>query len=333
MASVGPWNDVQTVRRVLRLSRGCGKHRVSMALYDQTHYEGRRQTHHRQAIRTRAVRPGWKGPAIRLKSGGDMVAAAHAAEIADADMPGGPSISQTILLPSLRALLSLVPRDAAPEIYRAAVIDDNVLGKQTVSGRKRAFRQLRELYALDGSKLLFRALRDLWESGEEAQPLLAVLCALSRDRLLRASSSVILTAEIGSELGSTDFEKAIEEKFPGIYKKSICQKVGRNVASSWEQSGHLVKQTRARKVRARACCTPTAAAYALMLGHLEGQRGQSLFNTLWANILDHPTSQLVEHAATASQLGMIEFRRAGGVMEVGFTRLLRPFDQELRMLD
>lgn len=262
-----------------------------------------------------------------------MVAAAYANEIADADVPGGSSISQTILLPSLRALMSLVPRDAPPVSYRSAVIDDNVLGKQTVDGRKRAFRQLRELYALDSSKLLFRALRDLWDYDEEGQPLLAVLCALSRDRLLRASSSVILSAEIGSEVRSADFEKAIDQTFPGIYKTSICQKVGRNVASSWEQAGHLVKETRARKVRAHPCCTPAAVAYALMLGHLEGQRGQSLFNTLWAKVLDHPTSQLVEHAATASQLGMLEFRRAGGVVEVGFTKLLRPFDQELRVLD
>lgn len=302
-----------------------------MAHYHQVHYgalAGRRTT---GSHRTRAADPAGKDQQP-LKSGGDM-AAAHAAEIADADVPGGPSISQTILLPSLRALLSLVPRDAPPAIYRSAVIDDNVLGKQTVDGRKRAFRQLRELYALDGSKLLFRAMRDLWEYDDEGQPLLAVLCALSRDRLLRASSSAILTAEIGSEVGNADFEKAIEQKFPGIYKTSICQKVGRNVSSSWEQTGHLVKETRVRKVRAHPRCTPAAVAYALVLGHLEGQRGQSLFNTLWANILDHPTSQLVEHAATASQLGMIEFRRAGGVMEVGFTRLFRPFDHELRMLD
>ncbi|WP_131805696.1 hypothetical protein [Mycolicibacterium celeriflavum] len=265
-------------------------------------------------------------PGVILTASAELVAARHAGEIAAADVPGGPSISQTILLPSLRALMSLLPPESSVVDYRSAVIDDNVLGKETDSGRKRVFRQLRELYALDPSSLLFRALRDLWDYGVEGQPLLALLCAIGRDRLLRASSSVILAADVGSEVQRVSFELAVEESFPGIYKPSIRQKVGRNVASSWEQSGHLVKEARIKKVRARAACTPTTAAYALMLGHLEGQRGQALFTTLWSKLLDQPMSQLVELAATASQLGMIEFRHAGGVVEVGFSRLLRPFD-------
>src|SRR5262249_45112413 len=147
---------------------------------------------------------------------------------------------------------------------------------------------LRELYALDPLSLLFRALRDLWDHGMEAQPLLALLCATGRDRLLRASSSVILASEYGSEVQRIFFERAVEESFPGIYRTSIRQKVGRNVASSWEQSGHLLKETRNRKVRTHAACTPPAVAYALMLGHLEGYRGQALFTTLWSRLLDRP---------------------------------------------
>jgi hypothetical protein len=62
-----------------------------------------------------------------------------------------------------------------------------------------------------------------------------------------------------------------------------------------------------------------------MLGHLEGARGQALLETLWVRVLDQPTSHLMDLAATASQLGMLELRHAGGVVEITFHQLQRPF--------
>jgi hypothetical protein len=66
----------------------------------------------------------------------------------------------------------------------------------------------------------------------------------------------------------------------------------------------------------------------LLLGHLQGVRGQALFETPWATVLDQPTSQLFDLAGTASQQGMLELRHAGGVTEVGFRELLRPFEDD-----
>jgi hypothetical protein len=43
-------------------------------------------------------------------------------------------------------------------------------------------------------------------------------------------------------------------------------------------------------------------------------------------MLDQPKSHLFDLAATASQQGILEFRNAGGVVEVTFHHLLRPFD-------
>jgi hypothetical protein len=208
-------------------------------------------------------------------------------------------------------------------------MDENVLGKQTMSGREWAFRQLRRFYAFDPSTLLFRALRDLWNHDEAGQPLLAALCALCRDPVLRISSTVILEADVGTVVGPEDFDAAIEDAYPGAYKESTRRTTAQKVASSWAQAGHLVIEGPKRKVRTRAACTPATVAYALMLGHLQERRGQALFETLWARLLDRPASQLAELAATASQLGMIEFRYGGGVVEVGFSHLLRPFEDEL----
>lgn len=257
-----------------------------------------------------------------------LQARSYAREIVPGDVPGGPSTSQTIMVASLRRLLSLVPVDAPPDAYRFAVMKENVLAKDTTSGREWAFRQLRRFYSLDRNSLLFRALRDVWEHDPAGQALLASLCAIARDPVLRASAAVILTTEPGAFVGASDFEAAIETAFPGAYKENTRRTTAKKIASSWAQSGHLYAERPTRKVRVRVHPTPAAVAYALLLGHLQGARGQALFSTLWAQVLDQPKSHLFDLAATASQHGILEFRNAGGVVDVTFHHLLRPFDAD-----
>lgn len=252
----------------------------------------------------------------------------RSAEILPGDVPGGPSTSQTIMVSSLQCLLSVVPSTAPMETYRSVVMDENVLGKQTAGGREWAFRQLRRFYGLSPELLLFRALRDLWLLETAGQPLLAILCALARDAVLRASTAVILASELGADVGPRDFDAAIEDAFPGAYSDSTRWTTAQKVASSWQQSGHLHAQTATRKTRCRAECTPAPVTYALLLGHLQGVSGLALFDTLWAKVLDQPTSHLFDLAATASQRGMLELRHAGGVVEATFHELLRPFEHE-----
>jgi hypothetical protein len=62
------------------------------------------------------------------------------AEIVPGDVPGGPSTSQTIMVSSLARLLALLPADAPIDAYRAAIRDENVLGKQT-AGAAEVFRR------------------------------------------------------------------------------------------------------------------------------------------------------------------------------------------------
>jgi hypothetical protein len=252
----------------------------------------------------------------------------RATEIVRGDVPGGPSTSQTIMVSSLQRLLSLLPLEVLPDAYRAAVMDENVLGKDTTSGREWAFRQLRRFYALDPHSLLFRALRDLWLDDASGQPLLALLCAAARDPVLRASASVILASEPGEVVGPTNFEAVIEAAFPGAYNENTRWTTAQKVASSWTQSGHLHAAKRTQKTRVHVHPTSAAASYALLLGHLQGIRGEALFETLWAQVLDQPKSRLLDLASVAGQQGMLEFRHGGGVVEIGFRHLLRPFADE-----
>lgn len=250
-------------------------------------------------------------------------------EIVAGDVSGGTNTSHTIGLSGLSALLEAVPPDAAHADYQHAALEDNVLAKDTEEGRRRAFRYLRELYLLRPDALLFRALRDLWTDDPSARPLLAGLCALARDAVFRASSAAILRARPGEALSSADLAEAVLEQFPNSYGESTLAKIGRNTFSSWEQTGHLEGGDRAAKVRARASCEPANVAYALMLGHLEGVRGEALFETLWARVLDRPKAHLFDLAFGASQRGLLEFRHAGGVVDVKFNELLRPFEGKL----
>jgi hypothetical protein len=253
-------------------------------------------------------------------------AGSRVGEIVSTDNSGGAHTSHTIMLAPLGRLLAAVPPTATRSEYENAALEQNVLGKETVAGRRRALRYLRELYLLRPDALIFRALRDLWSDDEEARPLLAALCALARDSLLRASSDVIVRSRPGDILTSTDFANAVGEHFADSYRESTLAKIGRNVFSSWEQTGHLSDAKRPTKIRKQARCRAANVAYSLMLGYLEGARGQALFRTLWAEVLDRPMSQLYELASSASQQGLMEFRHAGGVVEVTFHELLRPLD-------
>jgi hypothetical protein len=234
--------------------------------------------------------------------------------------------SRTIMLKELKLLLAACSPTTDIEGYRSAILIDNVLLKQTESTRKESFRRLRELYGLNPECLLFRALRTLWDQGSEAKPLLAFLCATARDPMLRASAGVVLNTPLESLVTAQMISQSIDDQFPDRLNPTSLANIGRHAASSWTQSGHL--QGRTKKMRSRAQSHPTSVAYALLLGYLCGERGEALFHTLWAQLLDAPLHTLREQAILASQQGWLEYRHAGDVTEVSFRYLLNEESHE-----
>ena len=67
---------------------------------------------------------------------------------------------------------------------------------------------------------------------------------------------------------------------------------------------------------------PSSCAYALFLGYLCGERGEGLFHTPWAQILDAPAYTLHNLAKAASQYGWLEYRQSGSVTDISFRYLL-----------
>lgn len=227
----------------------------------------------------------------------------------------------------LQSLLDSVPGDVAPGDYKQAVLEANCLGKRTLSTRKLSLQRLSELYALDPSVPLFRVMRSLWQSNPDGRRQLALLVALSRDPLLRLTAAPVLQTPAGKEFARQDMTDALEAGTGGRFNNSTLDKIVRNASSSWTQAGHL--QGRARKFRQMVRATPAAAAYALLLGYLQGVRGQNLFACDWVKVLDLDEQEARERADDAKRLGLLDIKQSGSLIDISFPKLLTEADKEL----
>jgi alkylhydroperoxidase family enzyme len=219
----------------------------------------------------------------------------------------------------LTDLLDASPQDADVDGFSKSIVDENVLGKQTIAGRRLTYQRLRELYGLDPGIPLFRVLRRAWAVDEHGRPLIAILCALARDPLLRATAPTVLALPVGAELVRSILLDALRTAVGDRLSEPVLDKVARNAGSSWCQSGHLVG--RVRKIRRRVAPTPGAVAVALWLGTLEGLAGRALLESTWARVLDRTADELLAFALEAKQMGLIHARVGGGVVELDASRL------------
>lgn len=234
----------------------------------------------------------------------------------------GTHTSRTIMLHELRALLANCRPDATRNDYLSAIHEDNCLGKRTAATRKLSSQRLSELYALDPDVSLFRVMRRCWYADHDGQPILALLLALARDPLLQVTAPPVLRMQPGEELARQQMTDVLNRAVGSRLSESTLDKVVRNTASSWTQSGHL--KGRGRKVRQAVTPTATTTAFALLLGHLAGKRGAALFESLWAQVLDAPASEMMHLAMDARRLGLLDMSQSGGVIDVVFSRLLAP---------
>lgn len=221
------------------------------------------------------------------------------------------------MLEDLRALLDHVRNpDATKQEYFRAVVTDNCLGKRSHKTRILTFQHLVDLYSLDPATIMFRALVYFWNRDPAGQPLLALLCSYARDPILRSSAAFLLPLEAGVLSRRESLEEFIEKIMPGRFSKATLKSTAQNINSTWTKSGHLIG--RALKYRSNACPTPGSASYALFLGYLAGARGQALFETEYARLLDCPASKTIELVEEASRKGWVVFKRIGNIMEALF---------------
>jgi hypothetical protein len=219
----------------------------------------------------------------------------------------------------LAAVLAATPPEAHRSDYVRAITEGNCLGKPTASTRRLSSQRLTELYALDPSVAIFRVLRRLWDMDPDGRRLLAILCALARDPLLAATAGPVISLSPGDEFLREPAKQAVRQVVGERLNDAILEKVVRNAASSWTQTGHMEGRTfkKRRLVRATAPC----AGFALYLSHLAGFRGSEIFSSGWFVVLDCPPPTAQELAIEAKRIGLIDLRMAGSVVDLNLDRL------------
>lgn len=242
--------------------------------------------------------------------------------------PVGTHSSRTMMLDELSAVLSAVPANSQPESYALAVIEDNCLSKPTVATRRHSLQHLRELYGLDRSIPLFRVLTRLWQIDPPGRALLALLSSLARDPLLRATAEAIICLPVGAEFQRSAMREALLQVVTDRLNESTLNKVVRNAASSWSQSGHL--EGRTFKFRRPVRATAASVSFALYVAHVAGFSTEESFSSGWLRVLDCSSSAALELATAAKRLGLLDLRMAGDVIDLRLDRLDPAFSHSLQ---
>jgi hypothetical protein len=241
--------------------------------------------------------------------------------------PGGVHLTKTMMLAELTAVLNRVP-DSDPATVEDTVIVDNLLGKRTGTARRLALSHLNALYGiLKPWPIQIAALR-LWPRNVAGRPLIALLCAVSREPLLRQSAPPVLDATPGAMVQWPDLATAILAEYPDRYSPKMLRSLAQNCASSWTQSGHL--EGRAKKRRRLAEPSPETAAYAALLGSIAGFGGPALLRSPWMRLLDRSEADLLSLLRRAESAGLARVKAGGGVVQID---VRRPMAQVLEVPD
>jgi hypothetical protein len=231
---------------------------------------------------------------------------------------GGAHASRTMMLGDVARLIAAHDAKANIEDYSRAVVEDNVLRKATKTTRLETLRRLRELYALSTKYPIFTIYRELMIFDPASAPLLSLFIAWARDPLFQATTPAIVGAAFGSRVTADDLQQALSEAYPHQYSVNNLEKIARNAASSWTQSGHLTGRT--KKIRTRVEPRPAAVTFALIMSHVCGDAGPQLFTSVWCRLLDLNSSEARSLAEQAHRQELLTLRAIGSVVEISFPR-------------
>lgn len=226
---------------------------------------------------------------------------------------GGGHQSKTMMLSELTTILGVAEGRGLLESI-AAVQHENILGKHSTAAAVSALKNLTSLYSLKAPPPITRAMVRLWKDSPESRPLLAVLCALARDPILRDTAHAVLASPVGSSVGTSDLTRALAKKHQDRFSFATLRSVGQNCAATWTQSGHL--SGRVKKVRTRVDATPEAVAFAAFIAQSAGFGGPAILTSPWMTALDASPDEQLGLLRRAQGRGLVRVRHAGAVFEL-----------------
>jgi hypothetical protein len=233
--------------------------------------------------------------------------------------------ARSMMFSEISALFRALPLNATRDDFTTAVVENNVLGKATLSSRKNSLSHLIELYGLDRGQALFRVLWDLAHADGDSLAELCLVCAYARDPQLRLSFELIRSLRPGEVLDRVKMEQHLENGFPGRFSPILIESIAQHVNTTWTVAGHLVG--RVKKVRRLPEPRPVSAAYAMFVGYLTGLRGERLLESDYAALVSSNRSQLQAALSLASARRLISLKQAAEIVEFDFSNLLTPAEQ------
>lgn len=220
--------------------------------------------------------------------------------------------SKTVMFKEIEALLAAGYVDAPA--LKSAALDDNAIGKSTTNTRRLTFKHMSSLYGLMEQPPLTSLFLSLWKLDQSGHRLQAILIALARDSILRATAPVIFEGAIGESVHRVQFEESLLSAFPDRFSEKTNRSLAQNCASSWTQSGHL--KGRAKKERQRVLPTPATVALAALLATVCGFGGPAILSSAWMRVLDLTPEQSLDYLRRAEAIGLARVRSAGDVIEI-----------------
>lgn len=195
-------------------------------------------------------------------------------------------------------------------------VDNNLIKKESKSGRLATFSRLIRLYGLDSGKKNFQGLLKYWNDDSPDKNIMALLCALSRDEALRLSSGYILSVKTGDFADKSGLKEIVDNYYQNIYSEKVRESMVRNLMSSWTQAGHF--EGRSNKIRVKPEISVNSFVYACYLAYLAGFRGNRTFHSPWAGVLCLNDSEIKKFTVESNKKGLMSVKRAGSVVEVTF---------------
>lgn len=230
----------------------------------------------------------------------------------------GPHLARSLMQDELFAYLNYA-YEHPDRSYKESIIEDNCLNKSTLKNRTLTAKHLDQMYGLEKSPAVTVGLKYFLKYENEVPELAALLCALSRDPVLRSTAEFILEFKEGESVLRSDTEKYIDRLERGRFSPAMLKSLAMNINGSWTFAGYLKGKN--KKVRSKVKVTPAIASYAAYLSTLAGRSGVRLLQSDFYKILECSENEALDLLREASRAGIITLNKIGQIMEVSFTNL------------
>ena len=226
--------------------------------------------------------------------------------------------SRTMMLAELSRIMAHGIEQGSFEVSFA----DNVAGKLSKANKDKTNKALRKVYSFDPSDPAFAAFLWFWKNSPEADhPILALLFAISNDFLLSESIEIVQNTPLNQKVTVESLEDNLARLHPGRYSTVTLRSISKNLASSWKQAGFILGKV--KNIRVQPEISYRVVTFGMLLGYLEGMRGEFLLASKYIRALCLPESGARDLIGEAARRDLLQYQYSGHVTTILFPNLLK----------